>query len=475
MPTSEVVVVFADDTTAHAARTTKSLLSDAPGDDGLSSLLGEFGVVLAPMFDSPGDRGAPHALDGGAAAQAAPDPEETEMARYFHAEVPDDKVDAFVARMREQAAVEKVYVKPPTFNPIAPFDEAVAAPAIQAVAPPGGTIPRFDQFQTYLAAAPGGIGAIDAWNLPGGRGANVSIIDIEGAWQFTHVDLEDNGGLAGGTAIDEVDWRNHGTAVLGEVIARHNGQGAMGIAPDARMAAVSHNGIGSAAAIDMASAQLEPGDILLLEMHRPGPRFDFTQRDDQRGYIAVEWWRDDFLAIRRAIKRGIIVVEAAGNGAEDLDDPLYDTPAADFTADWRNPFRGEVDSGAIIVGAGAPVSGHYGLARSRLGFSNHGKRVDCQGWGREVTTTGYGDLYAGQGEDEWFTVSFSGTSSASPIVTGAVAVLQGIAKARGRTLTPNNVRAGLRSTGTPQQAAPSAPLAQRIGNQPDIAAMIAAL
>ena len=63
-------------------------------------------------------------------------------------------------------------------------------------------------------------------------------------------------------------------------------------------------------------------------MHRPGPRFNFARAHDQRGYIAVEWWPDDFAAILNATSRGIIVVEAAGNGAENLDDALYQTPGA---------------------------------------------------------------------------------------------------------------------------------------------------
>lgn len=69
------------------------------------------------------------------------------------------------------------------------------------------------------------------------------------------------------------------------------------------------------------------------------------------------------------------------------------------------------------------------------------------------------------------TDTFSGTSSASPIVTGAIACIQGLARAKGRpVLTPAQVRNCLRSTGSPQQAAPGRPATQRIGNRPDIRA-----
>ena len=177
-----------------------------------------------------------------------------------------------------------------------------------------------------------------------------------------------------------------------------------------------------------------------------------------------------------ATSRGIIVVEAAGNGAENLDDVLYQTPGAGFPAGWRNSFRRtNRDSGAIVVGAGAPPPGTHGRDngpdRSRLDFSNWGALIDAQGWGREVTSCGYGDLQGGTNEDLWYTDTFSGTSSASPIVTGAIACIQGMAKARGRpVLTPAQVRNCLRSTGSPQQDAPGRPATQRIGNRPDLRA-----
>jgi hypothetical protein len=216
-------------------------------------------------------------------------------------------------------------------------------------------------------------------------------------------------------------------------------------------------------------------------MHRPGPRFNFQDRPDQAGYVPVEWWPDDYDAIRYAVGRGVIVVEAAGNGGENLDDPIYDAPAPGFPASWSNPFRrGPRDSGAILVGAGAPPPGTHGADhgpdRSRLEFSNYGAAIDAQGWGVEVTTCGYGDLQGGSNEDFWYTDRFNGTSSASPVVVGALGCVQGILRARGiAPLTPQAARDLLRSTGTPQQAAPGRPVAQRIGNRPDVLSMIGQL
>lgn len=64
---------------------------------------------------------------------------------------------------------------------------------------------------------------------------------------------------------------------------------------------------------------------------------------------------------------------------------------------------------------------------------------------------------------------FSGTSSASPIVTGSVACLQGRAKAKhGAPMTPAKVRNILVATGTPQEPGPGVPLTQHIGPLPNL-------
>jgi hypothetical protein len=393
-----------------------------------------------------------------------------DLSVFYKVEVPVERVDELRAQLSKSELIEAAFVKPAVELPR--INDMAAAPE----EPPPAT-PDLTARQIFLDPPPSGIDARWAWTQAGGRGRDIRIIDVEGAWRFTHEDLTQNqGGVVAGTQFAGVDWRNHGTAVLGEYSGDVNTVGIVGISAGAVASAVSHGTIGSAAAINQAASRLRAGDIILLEMHRPGPRFSFASRDDQRGYIAVEWWPDDFAAILNATSRGIIVVEAAGNGAEDLDDALYQTPATGFPAGWRNSFRRtNRDSGAIVVGAGAPPPGthgrNHGPDRSRLDFSNWGALIDAQGWGREVTTCGYGDLQGGTNEDLWYTDTFSGTSSASPIVTGAIACIQGMARARGRAvLTPAQVRNCLRATGSLQQDAPGRPATQRIGNRPDIRA-----
>jgi hypothetical protein len=74
--------------------------------------------------------------------------------------------------------------------------------------------------------------------------------------------------------------------------------------------------------------------------------------------------------------------------------------------------------------------------------------------------------------DFWYTGVFSGTSSASPIVAGAVANLQGIAfDQSGIPLTPLKIRTLLVQTGSPQLGN----TAEHIGPRPDLQQAIAQL
>lgn len=433
----------------------------------LERVLTQYSAVLAPMF-GPEERVRAVASAGRGMPEHVPD-----LARFYRVDASDDRLDALQKALLNEKIVESAYIKPRMY---APTVRAMAPPQRQE-APPA--TPSFVNHQGYLERAPGGIDARFAWTRPGGRGQGVRIIDVEGGWQFSHEDmLQNQGGAIGGT--QRADWRNHGTAVIGTFGADDNTFGVTGICPDANIRAISIFGTGqsSSKAITDAANALSAGDIILIELHAPGPRHNFQDRQDQLGYIGVEFWPADFAAIVFATSvRGVIVIEAAGNGAENLDDPLYDARPANFPATWRNPFNlANPQSGAILAGAGAPPPGthgrNHGPDRSRLGFSNFGARVDVQGWGEEVTTTGYGDLQGGSNEDLWYTDTFNGTSSASPVVVGAIGCMQGGLRGRGRTLlTPATARDLLRQTGSPQQDAPGRPATQRIGNRPDLEQM----
>jgi subtilisin family serine protease len=399
--------------------------------------------------------------------------------------VPQDsrKCPDLVERLNQSGGVWKAYIAPrpePAAKtakgkkpaPKKSKKKAGAAPPAAPLGTAAGSR-NFEPAQGYLCDAPDGIGACAVWKQPAATGKGVTICDIEGAWKLDHEDLPAGIKLIGGTMINNLGWRNHGTAVLGEMVSLRGNIGCVGISYGAK--AVVHSAViggvfNAAGAITAAANALNPGDVILIELHAPGGP------DDK--YVAMQYWDVIFAAIRAAVAKGVVVVEAAGNGDENFDRPEYAGTGL------------QKDSGAIVVGAGVPPTNYFdaydfsgsfppysriGAPRSRAWFSNYGAIVDVQGWGWHVTTLAYGDAQGGADEKRWYTHRFSGTSSASPIVTGAVACLQGFAKARlGRPLTPSEVRDILKATGTPQaDDSPRAPLGQRIGPQPDLARALA--
>lgn len=351
--------------------------------------------------------------------------------------------ETLIDRLNGLAEVEIAYAEPipqPALldtqpKPIGALEGLAEGPAARE-----GATPDFTSFQGYLNAAPTGIGATTAWTFPGGRGAGVKIIDIEVGWNWNHEDMKVpfyDEGL--GT------YGDHGVAVIGEIAAKNNGFGMTGIASDVEIGSHNVELIPTADAFNLATAALDPGDIFVIELHCPGPG---AGGGGQSGYIALEYWQANFDAIASATARGIICCEAAGNGEENFDDPIY---GGRFDRSLR-------DSGAIIVGA------TDGSSTSAAWFTNYGSRVDLSGWGFNVASCGYGDLQGGP-QNQWYTAGFSGTSSATPIVTGAVASLQGIYKAAsgGTPLPGPTIAQILKQTGTATDAS------RHIGPRPNLA------
>ena len=350
--------------------------------------------------------------------------------------VPARRATEVLGWLARDPEVEEAFVAPEITLPYAGADPSATRDGDSCPI----TTPSYEHHQGYVGPAPEGIDAPAAWKR-GVRGQGVWFADVEGGWNAKHEDLPgDRITHASGRVMTDPMWRMHGTAVLGEVVGRDNGKGVVGLAPDVdRVFTSSIGGQSVADALDGAAERLRAGDVLLIELQGTGPR---------GRYLPVEWWDDNYDAIRAATKRGIIVVEAAGNGAEDLDRTTYKGKLS----------RSGRDSGAIMVGAGGPAREGY-RDRARLDFSNYGTRVDVQGWGRKVATLDYGDLQACDHPDDrryadrHYTNEFSGTSSASPIVAGAAVLLESWSKReRGKPLAPEVLRDLLRRTGTPQTA-----------------------
>ncbi len=404
------------------------------------------GAPLEPRLD-------PNLLAATAAKSAARSPALDDLARYAHLEpalVDPSRLRHLVARLAADPAVATAFLEPRAVPAALGFDAFTGAtPDHGGVIASGVLTDDFTDEQGYLDDAPQGIGAGSVRDEPGARGGSVRIIDVEGAWLWAHEDLP-GPFVEIGEPIDDLGWRNHGTAVMGEMTGRDNGLGVIGIVPDAAGGSSSVGSQSLAQALLAAAAAVDAGDLVLIELHAPGPN---ANGSGQYGYLPMEFWPDNFDAIRALTDLGVIVVEAAGNGQQDLDDPIY-----------QGFFDREVrDSGAIMVGA------TDGSTLEAAWFSNHGSRVDLSGWGLNVATCGYGDLQGGD-ETEWYTLQFSGTSSASPIVTGAVAALQGMARATLlETLDANLAREILRQTGTATAGPPE------VGPRPDLVAARAML
>lgn len=94
-----------------------------------------------------------------------------------------------------------------------------------------------------------------------------------------------------------------------------------------------------------------------------------------------------------------------------------------------------------MVGAGSSSFPH-----ERMWFSNYGSRIDVYGWGENVDTT---TAEQSRSAVNLYTSSFSGTSSASPIIAGAATLVQSIAKENlGRPYRPSELRAILSNENT---------------------------
>ncbi len=322
---------------------------------------------------------------------------------------------------------------------------------------------NYQSQQGYLNPAannPTGVDALYAWTQTGGTGTGVTICDVEYSWNYNHADITKALGsqINPNTITDPFNDNNHGTAVLGELVSDNNGWGTTGICYGAGLKTCGTYWGGTwnpAGAIYYAISSLYAGDVILLEQ-----QWDYT---GSGGYVPLEWYTNTtpnaqtnnavYAAIVNAIANGIHVVEAGGNGNINTGNMA-----------WYG------NSGAIIVGAGGVYTGGTYIEGNlqRLSFSSYGPRFDLQGWGENVFTTGYGTYYNAQGPNYYYRADFNGTSSASPIVAGALACVEGyyFANVSATPPTPANMRTWLATYGTAQITPPVG----NIGPRPDIKA-----
>jgi hypothetical protein len=258
----------------------------------------------------------------------------------------------------------------------------------------------------------------------GGRGAGIKIGVVEWAYYENHEDLNVTTVLPPGDqmiVISDVTEPDHGTASIGLIAAVENDFGMTGIAPDADpyffpITSVQQ-GPRPLTAIADALEIFDYGDILTFSFGPGGPN-NLNTRPSYH------------MMFTTATNLGITCFLSAGN-------------------DCWNLGEGDDlgDSGAVVVGACTP-----GRPYGRLSFSNYfregnaienGNIVHVCGWGQNVASLGYGDLFLPDGDyNRSYTATYNGTSSASPMVAGLAACLQGFAlQFYGIPLSPAKVRA----------------------------------
>jgi len=383
--------------------------------------------------------------------------------RYVRIELPENKstdktyINNLIAELEQNQNIELVYPEtlPVSLDKIE-MDEGQTRPLLKSTLQNtvGATaVPDFRQLQDY-AKSPGekrqgyymgGVNRDSVNGYPGNDGEGVTIISMENyIWNTSHVNLPT-------PALTQGDSRyrtgeDHDTASVGIMAAKDMGAGIRGLSWKSRVgfAAWQYNNLYNMIPL------LKAGDVVQMGMQTGGG--EITGCTTNACYVPQENVQSYYDIIKALTDKGVYVIEAAGNGNVNLDHPAFN---GKFDVHTR-------DSGAIIAGAFCAKSG------KRASFSTYGSRVTSSSWGcSDVASTGYGDLY--NSTNAQYTRSFSGTSSANPIVAGVVASLSGIAKANGITVTPVQMRQILQETGTPLADGDSA----KVGTHPDMERAVA--
>lgn len=257
------------------------------------------------------------------------------------------------------------------------------------------------------------IHATDAWKIEqGSKKVIVAVIDT--GIDPTHPDLKANlwKGSSGETGFNFVtnrpnplDDHGHGTHVAGIIGAASNPKvGTSGVAPSVSLMAVkyysdSNSGLtnlkNTVKAIDWA---VQHG-ANIINYSGGGPEFS----------------EEEFLAIKRAEAQGVLIIAAAGNEKQDIDQPRH----------FYYPAAYRVSN--VISVAALDIDNHL------LKTSNWGKlKVDVAAPGENIFSTLPGGKYG----------YMSGTSQATAFVTGVAALLL----SKNPSLNPSQIRQILRQS-----------------------------
>lgn len=239
------------------------------------------------------------------------------------------------------------------------------------------------------------IGAPEAW--PISRGAQVAVAVIDTGVQLDHPDLQGRLGKgfnAISTGRSANDDNGHGTHVAGIIAAADNDIGVVGVAPEVIIHPVKvldSTGAGSLSDVIEGLQWCIEQKVDLINM-------SLGARQDSETFREM---------IKMAAERGIVIVAAAGNSGPAMD-------SIDYPARYPE---------TIAVAASDQQD-------AIADFSSRGREVDITAPGVEIPSTYLKGEYR----------SLSGTSMATPHITGTIALL----KARKAELDLAEIKAILR-------------------------------
>lgn len=221
-----------------------------------------------------------------------------------------------------------------------------------------------------------------AWKKVKGQGIKVAILDT--GIDKNHPDLKEN--LKGGinfTTANRNDWddrQGHGTHVAGIIAGSDNNIGVVGIAPKAELYAVkvlADNGAGSLEWIAQGIDWCIQNEIDVINMSLG------TEQEPPKAFHEI---------IKKAYQAGIPMIVASGNENQHVG--------------WPAAYPETIAVAAISS------------ALEKAEFSNYGPETDLIAPGVDIYSTYAHGRYA----------KLSGTSMASPVVAGAVALMIAEAK-----------------------------------------------